>query len=75
MDRLNTLISTKLDEYHGFFNPYWGEQMRSGNEESLLAGQVEKYACIYFAKVTDLVVNSPRSYFRPFRRTLPHERI
>ena len=75
LDKLNTTISAQLEQYHQFFNPYWGEQMRAGYEESMLAGQIEKYACIYVAKVADLFRNSPRSFYRPFRRVLPHERL
>jgi hypothetical protein len=47
--------------------------MRAGLEESRFADQVEKYACIYMAKVSDLIQYSPRTYFRPLRRVLPHE--
>ena len=64
----------KLIRSHSkFFNPYWGETMRAGNEPSRLAGQIEKYACIYMSKVSDFIDYSPRSYFRPKRRSLPHE--
>jgi len=55
------------------FNPYWGETMRSGVEPSRLAGQIEKYACIYMAKISDFVEYSPRTYYRPRKKTLPHE--
>lgn len=68
-DDLEKLIS----KYNENFNPYWGEVMRAGVEESRLAGQVAKYACIYMAKVSDLFACSPRKYFRPGRRTLPHD--
>ena len=47
--------------------------MRSGVEPSRLAGQIEKYACIYMAKVSDFIEYSPRTYFRPKKKTLPHE--
>jgi hypothetical protein len=38
-----------------------------------MADQVEKYACLYVAKISDLMDYSPRTYFRPNRRVLPHE--
>ena len=57
------------------FNPYWGETMRAGQEPSRLAGQIEKYACIYMAKISDFVDYSPRIYFRPKRKGLPHDVI
>jgi HAD superfamily 5'-nucleotidase-like hydrolase len=55
------------------FNPHWGETMRAGQEPSRLAGQIEKYACIYMAKVADFVDYSPRTYFRPKKKILPHD--
>lgn len=73
IDKVNSKISELLDQHKKFFNPYWGEMMRAGLEESRFADQVEKYACIYMTKVADLISYSPRTYFRPFRRTLPHE--
>jgi HAD superfamily 5'-nucleotidase-like hydrolase len=73
IDKVNAIISDLLDQHKKYFNPYWGEMMRAGLEESRFADQVEKYACIYMTKVADLISYSPRTYFRPFRRTLPHE--
>ncbi len=73
IERANTEIGSLLDSYRTFFNPHWGEMMRAGSEESRFADQVEKYACIYMAKVTDLLDFSPRTYFRPHRRIMPHE--
>ena len=73
MDALNSDISALLHEYKTFFNPYWGEILRSGYDESRYAEQVERYACIYMTKVSDLYDYSPKTYFRPFHRTMPHE--
>lgn len=75
IESLNTKISALLKKYKSFFNPHWGEVMRAGNEESRYAGQVGKYACIYMAKISDFVEYSPKRYFRPLKRLLPHEMI
>ncbi len=75
LDKINEKISSLLVKYRSFFNAQWGEIMRAGQEESRFADQVEKYACIYMTNISDLLENSPRSYFRPTRRVLPHERI
>lgn len=75
IEDINNKISTELKNFQAHFNPHWGEQMRAGQEESRFAGQVEKYACIYMAKISDLFKYSPRTYFRPAKRVLPHERI
>lgn len=73
MDKINAKISTHLEEYQKHFNRHWGAMMRAGQEESRFADQVEKYACIYMSKVSDLINYSPRTYFRPHKRVLPHE--
>lgn len=73
IDHMNGLISEQLGIFKKFFNPYWGEILRAGSEESRFAEQVEKYACIYMTKVSDLAEHSPKTYFRPIKRILPHE--
>lgn len=73
VDKLNSKISELLRQYKAFFNPYWGEILRAGFDESRYAEQVEKYACVYMTKVSDLYDYSPKTYFRPYRRTMPHE--
>lgn len=66
-------ISDLITKHKTHFNPHWGEMMRIGSEESYFASQVERFACIYMAHLNDLVELSPRTYFRGFRRVLPHE--
>ncbi|MAF77124.1 MAG: 5'-nucleotidase [Halobacteriovoraceae bacterium] len=73
IEKINTEISDLITEYRSHFNPYWGELMRAGQEESRMADQVEKYACLYMIKISDLFSHSPRTYFRPEKRILPHE--
>lgn len=72
-DQLNQTISERLTALRGYFNPYWGEVLRSGQEESRYAGQIDGYACIYMTKVSDLYDYSPKTYFQPRRRMMPHE--
>lgn len=72
-EELNQEISLLLREYKSYFNPYWGEVLRAGSDESRFADQVERYACIYMTRVSDLYQYSPKTYFRPGRRLLPHE--
>ncbi len=66
-------ISTLIRQQQGMYNPHWGPLMRSGNEESYFAHQVDRYACVYMAKLGDLLELSPRTYFRAPRRPLAHE--
>jgi hypothetical protein len=55
------------------FNPYWGEVMRVGIEESYFAYQVDRFACVYMSRLADLLEMSPRTYFRSPRRPMAHE--
>ncbi len=73
IDEINSQISVSLTELKNCFNPFWGEILRAGSEESRFAEQVEKYACIYMTKVSDLYNYSPKTYFRPDKRLMPHE--
>jgi hypothetical protein len=73
IEKLDHQLSEKIVKYNSHFNPYWGTVMRAGNEESYLAGQVDRYACIYMSKISDLNEFSPRNYFRPQKRLMAHE--
>lgn len=73
IEAVDKKIAKLIRTHNEHFNPYWGETMRAGAEASRLAGQIEKYACIYMAKISDFVEVSPRTYFRPKKRALPHE--
>ena len=73
IEKVDKKIGKLIRTHSQFFNPYWGETMRAGVEPSRLAGQIEKYACIYMAKISDFVDYSPRTYYRPRKKTLPHE--
>lgn len=70
---IDAKISNLLVEEKKYFNPIWGKIFRSGAEESYFAHQVEKYACIYMEKLSDLLELSPLSYFRANKRRLAHE--
>ena len=73
IQKLDKEISEWIRRHHLSFNKYWGEVMRAGNEESYFATQVDRYACVYMAKIADLLEYSPRTYFRALRRPLAHE--
>lgn len=66
-------ISQIIKKQQSLYNPNWGQLMRSGNEESYFAYQMDRYACIYMSKIGDLFAQSPRTYFRAPRRPLSHE--
>ncbi len=68
-------ISQLIKKQQLLYNLHWGQLMRSGNEESYFAYQVERYACVYMPKLQNLLELSPRTYFRAPRRLLPHEMV
>lgn len=70
---IDAQISLLIKKQQSLYNEQWGQLMRSGNEESYFAYQVERYACIYMPKLSNLLELSPRTYFRAPRRLLPHE--
>lgn len=66
-------ISPLIKQQQQIFNPYWGEIMRTGIEESYFGYQLDRFACVYMSKLGDLLKTSPRSYFRSQRRPLAHD--
>ncbi len=70
---IDTTISQLIKKQQSLYNPNWGQLMRAGNEESYFAYQMERYACVYMSKISDLLDLSPRTYFRAPRRPLSHE--
>lgn len=70
---IDSQISGLIRQQQGLYNAHWGPLMRSGNEESYFAHQVDRFACVYMPKLSDLLALSPRTYFRAPRRPLAHE--
>jgi 5'-nucleotidase len=54
-------------------NRWWGPLMRAGNDKSILARQVERYADIYTSRVSNFLFRSPYAYLRSRRAGLPHD--
>jgi len=59
----------------GLGNPIWGPLMRAGNDKSLFARQVERYADAYTSRVSNLRYETPFAYLRAARGSLPHDRV
>jgi HAD superfamily 5'-nucleotidase-like hydrolase len=55
------------------YNRRWGLLMRSGNDKSSLARQMEQYADIYTSRVSNLLYLTPYAYLRAPRGSLPHD--
>jgi len=54
-------------------NARWGLLLRTGNDKSHLARQVERYADIYMSRVSNLLYATPFLYLRSPRGSLPHD--
>ena len=54
-------------------NPIWGPLMRAGNDKSLFARQVERYADVYASRVSNFREETPFAYLRAARGSLPHD--
>jgi hypothetical protein len=54
-------------------NPLWGPVMRAGNDKSLFARQVERYADVYTSRASNLRYETPFGYLRAARGSLPHD--
>jgi 5'-nucleotidase len=55
------------------FHPFWGSLLKEENEQSIFGAQVEEYACLYTARVSDFLLYSPLQFFRSPRAEMPHE--
>ena len=54
-------------------NATWGPLMRAGNDKSLFARQVERYADVYTSRVSNFRYETPFGYLRAARGSLPHD--
>ncbi|NOY93309.1 MAG: HAD-IG family 5'-nucleotidase [Deltaproteobacteria bacterium] len=80
IDRLKARLRSADAEYTRLeaevgraFHPFWGPVFKSGPEVSLFGNQVEQYACLYTARVSNFDSYSPMHYFRSPRDRMPHE--
>lgn len=71
--QLDKQIAQLLKEQSTFYNRKWERVFRAGAEESYFAYQVDRFACIYMEKLSDLLEHSPINYFRANRRSLAHD--
>jgi 5'-nucleotidase len=55
------------------FHPYWGSALKAESEPSSFGEQVERYACLYTDRVTNLLGYSAGHYFRGPRHRMAHE--
>lgn len=55
------------------FNSHWGSLFREGNETTRFGHQVEDFACLYTARVSNFLGYPATHYFQAPVRLMPHE--
>lgn len=73
ISRIDAQLTKLIKEQQTYFNPKWERVFRAGAEESYFAYQVDRFACIYMEKLSDLLEHAPITYFRANRRLLAHD--
>ncbi len=80
LDRIQSLVTALDDqiaplarESGRLGNPTWGPIMRAGNDKSLFARQVERYADIYTSRASNFLFETPFAFLRAPRGSLPHD--
>jgi len=73
LDALDERIAPLARASAALGHPRWGLLMRSGNDKSLWARQVERYADLYTSRVSNFLFHTPYGYLRSFRGSLPHD--
>lgn len=56
-------------------NENWGLLLRTGNDKSHLARQLERYADVYTSRVSNFFYYGPHAYLRSSRGSLPHDPV
>jgi len=68
-DRIGPLARKHAELRH----PRWGLLLRTGNDKSHLARQIERYADLYTSSVSNLLHSTPFAFFRSPYTTMPHD--
>lgn len=55
---------TKLRQHHQQFHRVWGQLLKTGYQNSQLAHQAERFACLYTSHVANLLYYSPDKSYR-----------
>jgi hypothetical protein len=73
MTELDTRIGPLAERTSRALNDRWGPLLRAGNDKSMLAQLVERYADVYTSRVSNLLYTTPFAYLRSPRSSLPHD--
>jgi HAD superfamily 5'-nucleotidase-like hydrolase len=73
MSLIDARIAPLARAANELLNPRWGLLMRTGNDKSHLARQMERHADVYTSRVSNFLYHTPFVYFRSPRGSLPHD--
>ena len=73
LEKIDQEISPLAQESSTVSNANWGPLMRSGNDKSYFARQIENFADIYMSRVSNFLHVTPYAYLRASRGSLPHD--
>ncbi|MFI5306690.1 MAG: 5'-nucleotidase domain-containing protein, partial [Polyangiales bacterium] len=80
VERVRGQIKGVEDEYveleqrlEGAYHPFWGSPFKAESELSSFGEQVERYACVYTDRVSNLSCYSPSHFVRGPRHRMAHE--
>jgi HAD superfamily 5'-nucleotidase-like hydrolase len=73
LQELDPMIAPLAKRASELVNTRWGLLMRTGNDKSHLAKQVERYADIYMSRVSNFLLYTPYVYLRSPHGSLPHD--
>jgi 5'-nucleotidase len=73
LDSLDQAITPLAKSAGELANQQWGLLMRTGNDKSYMARQVERHADIYTSRVSNFLFETPFAYLRSQRGSLPHD--
>jgi HAD superfamily 5'-nucleotidase-like hydrolase len=65
IQEVDAKVGLLIEKLNSHFNPNWGELLFAGNDKSYFFMSIERYACTYTSKVSNLLNYSPAHYFRP----------
>jgi HAD superfamily 5'-nucleotidase-like hydrolase len=81
VEKARTQIKAVDEELHELehrldraYHPFWGSAFKAESELSSFGEQVERYACLYTDRVTNLLGYSASHFFRGPRHHMAHER-
>ncbi len=75
MIEMDETITPFAEQASSLHNPNWGLLMRTGNDKSHFASQVERSADVYTSRVSNFLHYTPFVYLRSFRGSLPHNPV